>query len=67
MDANILNQIKADIPDKACLITIMFVPANDQQAIEVKAKIDAALEGMDIKRYSFSLEQRTATPKPTVT
>lgn len=59
MDTNILNQLKADIPNKSCMITIMFVPDNDQQAIEIKAKVDAALKGIETRRYSFNLEQRT--------
>ena len=63
MDEKLLEQIASKIPDKSCLITIMFVPDNDQQAIELKAKIDAALEGIETRRYSFSLEQRKINTK----
>lgn len=61
MENGILDKIQTDIPDKVCMITIMFVPENDTHAIEVKAKIDAALEGIETKRYSFNLEQRKHT------
>ena len=63
MTNGILDKVHAEIPDKACMITIMFVPDSDVQAIEVKAKIDAALQGIETKRYSFNLEQRTPNPK----
>lgn len=49
-----------NIPDKACMVTIMFIPENDQQALEIKGKIDEALNGVEVKRFSFSLEQRTS-------
>lgn len=63
MDNSILEQFKQTIPAKSCMITILFVPKNDQQAIELKAKIDAALAGIETHRYSFNLEQRMQPPK----
>lgn len=57
---------KQNLPNKACMVTIMFIPDNDHQAIEVKAKLDKALEGVETQRYSFSFEQRNTTPKPVV-
>jgi len=47
------------IPEKCCMITIMFIPESDNEAIAIKAKVDEALKGIETKRYSFNLEQRT--------
>lgn len=58
MDNELLKQLKADLPDKTCLITIMFEPTDDQQAIDLKTAIDKALGDIETRRYSFSLEQR---------
>lgn len=44
-------------PKKACQITLMFPVVDDEEAIHIKARIDAVVEGLKEKRYNFSISE----------
>ena len=46
------------MPNKSCMITIMFGIENDAEALAVKEKLDDALKGIKEKRYSFGINER---------
>jgi len=45
------------MPKKSCMITLMFACPTDQQAIDVKGKIDEIVKDIAPKRYSFSINE----------
>ena len=49
---------KTPMPDKSCMITVMFAIKTDQEALAVKQKIDDALKDIKDKRYSFGINER---------
>lgn len=59
MDDKLLKQIQPKLPPKACMIQVMFIPDNDQQALDVKTVINKALDGKEVKRFSFNIEEHT--------
>lgn len=46
------------IPNKSCMITIMFGIKTDAEALAVKEKLDEALKDIKEKRYSFGINER---------
>lgn len=40
---------------KACMISLMFEVENDDEAFDVKRKLDDALPNIDKKRYTFQI------------
>lgn len=45
------------MPKRSCIITIMFGIKDDKEAIDIKEKIDAALEHIEEKRYNFQINE----------
>lgn len=46
-----------EVPKKSCMITLMFPVQDDTEALQIKAVIDKALEGIKEKRYNFQINE----------
>ena len=45
------------MPKKSCIITLMFAIDSNEEAMHVKEKIDALVENIKEKRYSFQINE----------
>jgi len=43
------------IPEKACMITLMFAVDSDEEALHVKKALDEKVKDIDKKRYTFQI------------
>jgi hypothetical protein len=51
------NAQPVPMPKKACMITIMFAVTDDKFAVEIKRRIDEAVQDIEEKRYTFQITE----------
>ena len=45
------------MPQKSCMITLMFPVEDDSLALQIKAVIDDAIKDIKEKRYTFQIQE----------
>jgi thymidylate synthase len=45
------------MPKKACMITLMFPVTDDKLALEIKTRINDAIQDIPEKRYTFQITE----------
>ena len=45
------------MPKKSCMITLMFAINKNEDAIDIKEKIDPIIENIKEKRYTFQINE----------